>query len=172
MPSANGIPPQIKCIRWAPRPQNNAFICSDHEDEDTDLIVTAGERHLKFWSFCRTTGAARNRDKDKPVLAVRASSMGKMGDTIEAAKTHRCVVLLDPASASATAADSNNNNNSGGGGMNWGSSNNNTQSAASASITTPLATNSLYAVTGGDNGGLFLWRAATCVRAGVMIPGV
>ena len=30
---------------------------------------------------------------------------------------------------------------------------------------------SLYAVTGGDNGGVFLWKGATCLRGAIVLPG-
>ena len=50
----NGTPPQIRAIRWCPVPQDSGFISRDHIG-DCDLIVTAGSRHLKYWSFRRPT---------------------------------------------------------------------------------------------------------------------
>ena len=140
MSAANGVPPQVKCICWAPRAHNNGFISADHaSDEGTDLICTVGERHLKFWSFRRV----QPRGAEGPNLVVRAYSMGKV--TVEPAKAHRCVVILDPAA---------------------GGSRESTWDAPA-----PRGSSSLYALTGGDNGGLFMWKAATCVRGAIIVPG-
>ena len=76
--------------------------------------------------------------------------MGKLGDTIDAAKTHRCVVVLDPGVNEEVSPYPH---------------------STASTVTTPRASNSLYVVTGGDNGGLFLWKGATCLRAAVVIPG-
>jgi len=85
-------------VRWWPRPQNNAFISAEHGEEEggTDFIVTAGERHLKFWSFRRQTR------REGPALCLRSYSMGKV-TAVEAPKVHRCVVVLDPSADKAAA---------------------------------------------------------------------
>jgi WD40 repeat protein len=61
--SATGIPPQILSLSYCPNFQHTSFICKNHQaaaqSHDCDLIVTAGHRHLKFWSFQRPSKSVR-----------------------------------------------------------------------------------------------------------------
>jgi hypothetical protein len=45
--AANGLPPQIRTLRWCPNPVNTTYI--NGQGGVCDMICTAGERHLKFW---------------------------------------------------------------------------------------------------------------------------
>lgn len=56
----NGIPPQIRGIYWAPGKVTTEWISGTENIGPCDLICTAGERHLKFWSLARpkSTGHA------------------------------------------------------------------------------------------------------------------
>jgi WD40 repeat protein len=53
----NGIPPQIRSMIWASSRVSTEWISSSENVGLCDLLVTAGERHLKFWSFARPAKA-------------------------------------------------------------------------------------------------------------------
>lgn len=90
--SANGIPPQVRSLTWAPATQMGAHISREHHGLgdvfvttgkynysvryrihrfDECLICGAGERHLKFWSFQRPQG-----NSGQGALAFKGGSMG------------------------------------------------------------------------------------------------
>ena len=48
----NGIPPQIRSIQFTPTQQFCSYISRDAQGL-CDVIVTAGENHLKFWALKR-----------------------------------------------------------------------------------------------------------------------
>lgn len=48
----NGLPPQIKDLKWSPGQQFSEFISRELKGP-CDLLCTAGERHLRVWSFSR-----------------------------------------------------------------------------------------------------------------------
>lgn len=50
--AGNDIPPHVKCLAWCPQPQYTGYINRNH-DGINDFFVTAGVRHIKFWSFQR-----------------------------------------------------------------------------------------------------------------------
>lgn len=52
--AANGAPPQISTLLWSPGSQSTEFITREHDGE-CDVLVSAGFRHLKFWSLRRPT---------------------------------------------------------------------------------------------------------------------
>jgi hypothetical protein len=91
-PSASGVPPQITMLRWGPGQQNTEHICSDHAAAgggggggDCDILCTAGERHLKFWSFQRPSP----RSGLLGSLMPRAYRMGKI--SVDAPRVQRCL---------------------------------------------------------------------------------
>ena len=92
MPTANGIPPQIKSLSWSPASgQDTSFIAQDHLDFDCDLLVTTGEAsNIKFWSFKRP-----NRAGLGAMLANRLHSLGKAG--APAARVFTCSAFVPQA---------------------------------------------------------------------------
>lgn len=48
----NGSPPQIKDLKWSPGQQFTEYITRDHSGR-CDLLCTAGDRHIRVWSFRR-----------------------------------------------------------------------------------------------------------------------
>jgi hypothetical protein len=96
--SANGLPPQVRCIRWSPGPQDSSYISQEHTGLDCDIICTVGERHLKFWSFLRPDRSGFGAE-----LLQKGGAMGKLPrDT--AAKIYRSAEFI-PSAASAQNCD-------------------------------------------------------------------
>ena len=48
----NGLPPQIKGVQWSPSQQFCSYISRDAQGQ-CDVIITAGENHLRFWALKR-----------------------------------------------------------------------------------------------------------------------
>lgn len=48
----HGLPPAVKCLRSCPVPLYTEFVTKAHQGL-CDVFVTAGEHHLKLWSFRR-----------------------------------------------------------------------------------------------------------------------
>ena len=53
----NGLPPQIKDLKWSPGQQHTEFITREHKGP-CNLLCTAGERHLRVWSFASPKAAS------------------------------------------------------------------------------------------------------------------
>eukprot|EP00605_Chrysophyceae_sp_TOSAG23-4_P002101 GSChrysophyteH1.ASY1.ANO1.2327.1 assembled CDS len=90
IPTAPGIPPQVRCLKWSPSSfQDTGFINKDHAESDCDLIVTGGEHNfLRFWSFKRPNK-----------LGVGASISGRGHRTPKSVgvgppDTHKCAIFL------------------------------------------------------------------------------
>ncbi len=76
--TANGSPPQIYSLAWSPGQQSTEYITRDHDGE-CDVFVTAGFRHLKFWSFRRASKVLltdRDKSKGQYSLTGRAGRLG------------------------------------------------------------------------------------------------
>ena len=91
----NGLPPQILDLKWSPTQQYTEFISREHSGP-CDLLCTAGERHIRVWSFRRPVGAVgsgvRGVPPSSPVdasLVFRAPTMGKNA-AVTAAKVYTC----------------------------------------------------------------------------------
>ena len=69
----NGLPPQIKDLKWSPGQQFTEFITRDHQGT-CDLLCTAGDRHLRLWSFYRA--------KKAPGAAVVAGARKSSNDVV------------------------------------------------------------------------------------------
>lgn len=69
----NGLPPQIKDLKWSPGQQFTEFITRDHKGT-CDLLCTAGDRHLRLWSFSRA--------KKAPGAAVVAGARKSSNDVV------------------------------------------------------------------------------------------
>ena len=82
--AANGDPDIIRAIAWSPGQGHNAFVTKEHFGV-TDLICTAGARHLKFWSFMRPSKTSPGS------LIGRAGRLGKQITTHP--KTYNCVAF-------------------------------------------------------------------------------
>lgn len=52
----NGLPPQVKDLKWSPGQQFTEFVTRDHQGA-CDMLCTAGDRHLRLWSFSRSKSA-------------------------------------------------------------------------------------------------------------------
>lgn len=72
---ANGDPDILRAIIWSPTQGHNSFVTKDHAGL-SDLICTAGARHLKFWSFRR------------PNRSIPASLIGRSGRLSKEIKSH------------------------------------------------------------------------------------
>ena len=44
--AANGVPPQIRTLRWCDKMTNTSYISSDNDGTDSYFICTAGERYV------------------------------------------------------------------------------------------------------------------------------
>ena len=143
-PTGNGIPPQIRGIKWSPvSGQDTSFITEDHSADarpqrrgaappsstDCHVICTVGHRHIKFWSFKRP-------DKQGMGAAVEGKG-GKPGKVVgsDPVRCHRCVLFLSRSSSS------------------------------------PSSDQQFDILTGVDNGSVMLWRDAVCVRSANIITG-
>jgi WD40 repeat protein len=92
--SANGIPPQVRSLTWAPAAQMGAHISREHHGLGDVFVTTGektisqinvtniiphvllrllGERHLKFWSFQRPKDS-----NGEGALAFKGGTMGGM----------------------------------------------------------------------------------------------
>ena len=90
IPTAPGIPPQIRSLKWSPGSfQDTAFISAEHEQSQCDMIVTCGEHNfLRFWSFKRP-----NKNGVGASLSGRGHSTPKSVGTAPP-DTHRCIVFV------------------------------------------------------------------------------
>ena len=66
----HGIPPQIRWIAYCPAQQHTEYITREHAGL-CDLFVTAGEHHLRLWSFRRSSNSDPN-----PSLQYKGMTMG------------------------------------------------------------------------------------------------
>ena len=83
----NGLPPQIRDLKWSPGQQFTEFITREHSGP-CDLICTAGERHIRVWSFSRpgpgppaAVVGGKSQGSQPPVaasLVYRGATMGKV----------------------------------------------------------------------------------------------
>jgi hypothetical protein len=98
MATQNGIPPQIKSLSWAPtnEPQLLDYITKGHQDpqsgpQESNLMVTSGSNHLKFWSFTRPS----RYNYGNASLLCKTSNMGSKGrDISPTLRFHTCVVYI------------------------------------------------------------------------------
>lgn len=72
-PAQHGIPPQIKWMDYCPAPAHTEYITREHAGL-CDLFVTAGEHHLRIWSFRRPD----NTNNEPASLKYKAGAMGKV----------------------------------------------------------------------------------------------
>ena len=88
MPTANGIPPQIKAVAWAPESyQQTTHISADHVGICDTLATVGSGGNIKFWSFQRPTRAGMGAS-----LANRLYSVGKV--KAPAARVFTCAVFV------------------------------------------------------------------------------
>lgn len=88
----NGLPPQIRGISWGSSSIATPFITKEHGDL-CDFFCTAGERHLRFWSFQRPPLSSSSPPaKGSGSLRFKAGRMGKI--TEQQAKVYNCVCVL------------------------------------------------------------------------------
>jgi WD40 repeat protein len=146
-PGANGVPPQIKCMKFSPSLVPTGFINREHGNTACDMLVTCGERHLKFWSFQRP----RTRDNRGANLDNRIYRFGKF--KVDAAKVFTCIGFTS--AREHFSPDVTNNagrmrpSSSGSGAVNAGGD----ESVGTSDV-----------LTGGDSGVLYLWRGGLCVN--------
>eukprot|EP01038_Epipyxis_sp_PR26KG_P012826 gene12826-17196_t len=77
----HGLPPTIKWLKYCPGMQYTDYISQEHSGL-CDVFATAGERHIKLWSFRRPTN-------DQPAsLICRGMTIGKA--QVTAAKVYLC----------------------------------------------------------------------------------
>ena len=67
----HGLPPQIKWLEYCPAPQHCEYITKDHAGL-CDVFASAGDHHLKMWSFRRPAGVVPGS------LEYKAGSVGKV----------------------------------------------------------------------------------------------
>ena len=144
---------QIKSVKFSPCLQLTGFISGEHSG-DCDVIVTAGERNLKFWSFQRPVSSSLRGSS----LESKKFRLGKL--TVEAAKVFTCVEFTSPRNTVSRSTDSTSN------GGRPGSSGR--PSSTTLGVDTSIGLCDV--VTGGDNGFLYLWRQGLCVKAVRVIP--
>lgn len=53
----NGLPPQIKDLKWSPGQQYTEFITREHKGP-CNVLCTAGDKHLRVWSFSSPKAAS------------------------------------------------------------------------------------------------------------------
>lgn len=85
MSCQHGIPPQIKWLAYCPAQQHCEYITREHAGL-CDLFVTAGEHHLKIWSF------RRGNNSEAPSLQYKGVTMGKSSSS--AAKCYTCALFV------------------------------------------------------------------------------
>jgi len=125
IPTAPGIPPQIRSLKWSPISyQNTGFINREHEQSQCDMIVTGGEHNfLRFWSFKRP-----NKNGLGSALHGRGHSTPKSVGCAPP-KSHQCAVYVEQENCQDPVAQQ------------------------------------CDVITAGDNGYVYLWREAQCIRA-------
>lgn len=72
----HGLPPQIKSMCFSDAQQYTEHITKDHSGP-CDVLVTAGEHHLRFWSFRRPTSVGTGPSTGASIL-YKGSFFGKI----------------------------------------------------------------------------------------------
>lgn len=83
MSAQHGIPPQLAWVKYCPAPQFTEYITRDHAGP-CDVFVTAGEHHLRLWSFVRPTGSSAAQLDYKGLSATTISA--KKGSSAASSK--------------------------------------------------------------------------------------
>jgi hypothetical protein len=100
----NGLPPQIKDLKWSPGQQFTEYITRDHSGR-CDLLCTAGDRHIRVWSFRRPgagfipAGVVGGQPKgpQPPVsgsLLYKGLTVGTGKDKVTPAKIYTCCAFV------------------------------------------------------------------------------
>lgn len=85
----NGIPPQIKGMKWAPQQQYTEYISTANQGL-CDVLCTVGEHHLKLWSFKRPTVTSIGTMEEANILQRSCIITGAIAKQIRAPKTYTC----------------------------------------------------------------------------------
>ncbi len=86
----NGIPPQVKGMKWAPHQEYTEYITKSNRGL-CDVGCTAGEHHLKLWSFRRPTVDALGTQEEAQ-LGSRGAIFGEaFSKKVQPPKVYTCV---------------------------------------------------------------------------------
>ncbi len=86
----NGIPPQIKCMQWAPHQEFTEYITKT-QSGPCDVGCTAGEHHLRLWSFRRPV-LSNLGTQEVAQLSSRGAIFGtEISKQVQPPKIYQCV---------------------------------------------------------------------------------
>lgn len=87
----NGIPPQIRGIKWAPYQEYTQYISKSQRGQ-CDVACSVGEHHIRLWSFKRPEATDAGGVSHEATLLSRAAVLGTdMMKQVSAAKVFTCV---------------------------------------------------------------------------------
>lgn len=84
----NGIPPQIKGMKWAPQQQYTEYISTQNRGL-CDVLCTVGDHHLKLWSFKRPVVNSLGTQENAVILQ-RSCILGAMSKQVSTPKVYTC----------------------------------------------------------------------------------
>jgi hypothetical protein len=87
--SQHGIPPQIKWLAYCPGQMHTEFITREHAGL-CDLFATAGEHHLRIWSYRRPSEGGASKAAS---LTYKAATMGSTSKAAPAKCYTTCVFV-------------------------------------------------------------------------------
>lgn len=85
----NGIPPQIRGMKWAPQQQYTEYISSTQRGL-CDVMCTVGEHHIRLWSFKRPVESSIGT-QEKACLVNRGLIFGALQKQVQPPKTYTCL---------------------------------------------------------------------------------
>ena len=98
----NGIPPQIKGMKWAPNQQYTEYISASNQGL-CDVLCTVGEHHLKLWSFKRPTVTSIGTAEEANILqrsciitGAIAKQVSPSKHTLAATSSHALMAVATP----------------------------------------------------------------------------